>query len=391
MLIQNQITNPSSNSDAGQKCKRAVIAVSTCSHMNNCLTMLASVGAHNPNVALICCLADSMGVNTCISVNSGINIHLVGASFFASPQLAKSTNYYDPLEYCCAAKASALRYALVKLGFDQVFYIDSDCFCFGSLASAFEQLAETTVLLTPHFLAGGRRLAAESDCYGLVQVGFLNAGTIGFSNNRDALAILDWLDDKTTRYGFNCVDACLFLDQTWVSLLPLNFPDHVLIARLPGFNVGPWFLRHRSLTEENGVVHVDGSPLSLFHFTGFDVGNEDELTRFTYEPLTPNANRIVRILLQKYALQLRALTVSIDIGAPDVRLPRRDLQEKVSLYHACHGDSYFYRTFRLVAQRRILRKPPGEKFLRAFRKINIKASRILRSAIFCIGRAVSQQ
>jgi glycosyltransferase involved in cell wall biosynthesis len=78
---------------------------------------------------------------------------------------------------------------------------------------------------------------------------------------------LTYWKERLRRDAIIDVGKMLFTDQRWIDFIDC-FPHIVL--RDPSCNVAYWNLWGRSVAQANGTVLVDGVPLKIFHFSGFN-------------------------------------------------------------------------------------------------------------------------
>ena len=58
--------------------------------------------------------------------------------------------------------------------------------------------------------------------------------------------MLEWWEKRCLKIGFDRPCEGLFVDQLWISLVPLFFSD-VIIMRHKGLNMAPWNLHERAI------------------------------------------------------------------------------------------------------------------------------------------------
>ncbi len=74
--------------------------------------------------------------------------------------------------------------------------------------------------------------------------------------------------------------AHLFVDQGWLDLAPGLFAN-VRVERGPGYNVGHWNVRERPITRgPGGRFEAAGEPLVFFHYSGYDLGRPECLSKW---------------------------------------------------------------------------------------------------------------
>lgn len=155
---------------------------------------------------------------------------------------------------------------LLETGVEAAVYLDSDTFLFGPLTEIFSLAKEHQLVLTPHATQPMPRDELEVSETTILGSGAYNLGFLGLGQgSRQFLAF--WRH----RLRRDCyVDPAnqRFADQRWVDFAPGIFPCYIL--RDPRYNVAYWNLDHRDLTLSEGSYAIDGKPLRLFHFSGFD-------------------------------------------------------------------------------------------------------------------------
>ena len=156
----------------------------------------------------------------------------------------------------------------------------------GDIREPVDAMGEDAVLLTPH-LMGPSSDDLEHD---IMTHGWMNAGFLAFRREHPAnRGVLDWLIDRISRRGYFAPQYGLSCDQKWVSALPILFRDVTCVSRHRGLNVGYWNLRERPLARSGRAILAGGSPLLLFHFSGFDWERSKRLSRHSEYPVPPGS------------------------------------------------------------------------------------------------------
>jgi len=106
---------------------------------------------------------------------------------------------------------------------------------------------------------------------GMYNLGFIAVGV-------QAQPFLDFWMARLARECRVDVSKNRFVDQRWIDFVPSVFGGKVL--RDPSYNVAYWNLEHRDLRWTEGGYRVDGLPLHLFHFSGFDVAAPSLLSKW---------------------------------------------------------------------------------------------------------------
>jgi hypothetical protein len=325
--------------------RRAVITVVTADYLDACVTMFRSLARTNDALDMVCYVLDASQQGEWLRITDeengegGLSIRMIGWDRFCNERLRLARDYMDAFELSCAAKAPAIRHAMEVLECDEVVYLDSDFYCCGSLAGVLEELGNCEILLTPHCLVARDKLSGRSDSYCLMRVGLINAGFMAVRRSARCLAILEWLEERVMRYGFNEPEASLFVDQKWVSVLPLVFPHEVALVEHFGINVGHWNLHERPLQSRDGIVSAAGEPLILFHFSGFDRNSPQSLTRYAHRPVPTESKDTLSRLCDRYAADLAAAVGSNSGWSVDRPIAKRSFIDRLGCYEKLFGGS----------------------------------------------------
>ena len=194
---------------------------------------------------------------------------VLGPDQLAIPSFGRMAGMYDVLELSTAVKPWLLRHVLEASGGDGAVYLDPDMRLFGRIDEVFDAVREHGLVLNPHNVDPMPRDGKKPDDQDILIAGAYNLGFIGLGGTDSTESFLDWWSERLER---DCVvdpEHGLFVDQRWIDLVPGMAADFALV-RDPGFNVAYWNLATRTLSREDGGYRVNGVPLRLFHFSGFD-------------------------------------------------------------------------------------------------------------------------
>lgn len=186
------------------------------------------------------------------------------------------------MELCTAVKGPFLQ-QLVKEGADKIIYLDPDIAVFNSLEPVVDLLDEHAILLTPHLLDYSDNVQAifDNEVLGVMKHGIFNAGFLAINpRKKDGARFAHWWGNRLLEYCYSDYEQGLFTDQKWCDLVPAFFMDY-LIVRDPGYNVASWNIDKRDVSmSEGGQMQIDGTyPLRFYHFTGYDSGAGDSMTK----------------------------------------------------------------------------------------------------------------
>jgi len=187
---------------------------------------------------------------------------------------------YNVVELCTALKPTYFR----KLFEDhpdiqRLHYLDPDIMVYGRLEVLDEGLSAAAIQLTPHHLSPIPLDGAFPNEPLALNHGVFNLGYLGLRRSASAFHLLEWWEERMRELCVIDLREGLFVDQLWFNLVPIYFPD-TLVLRHPGANVAYWNLHERRLTEGSEVVFQGAShPLLFFHFSGYSPRRPLELTR----------------------------------------------------------------------------------------------------------------
>lgn len=273
------------------------VTVVTRSHMPHVRTLAASLAATNPGVRLNVVLVDDP---------AGRDSDIAPTELVPANELHRRALIYDAQGLISSLRPLAVAY-LLDAGAGAVVLLDADMLALGPLEDLWIAAAEHGVLLSPHTInAGTNPLTIASDERFLVS-GTFNGGVLGVGWKGSPF--LDWIAARVARDCVRDPARGLLYSQTWLNLVPGLFDHHVL--RDAGVNVTAHRLAGRDL-EPFGAApdhppELDGAPLRLFHFTGFDPGTPDVFCRYLAGPAGTFEGRIrLERLCAEYAERLRA-------------------------------------------------------------------------------------
>lgn len=162
-------------------------------------------------------------------------------------------------------KSILLIHLLQKFKHEQVFFLDPDICFFSDFKFLFQELGDSSILLSPHWKRSTP--SNEDDSFvSLFTHGLYNAGFVGATNK--GIDILKWWAEM-------CLYACednsgkgIFVDQKYLDLFPL-LNSEVKVLTHKGCNVAVWN-RHecrRSYSEDGSIIINDKYPVVFVHFT----------------------------------------------------------------------------------------------------------------------------
>ncbi len=203
------------------------------------------------------------------------------------PQFEEMNSKYNIFELSCALKPFVLEYFIKKYpAAEVVIYFDSDILVFNKLTVCEEALKNHSLVITPHIntpLNEDGHLPSEEI---ILKAGLYNAGFIAINNSQHSLDFISWWKERLLIKCFNDTQKGLFVDQLWLSYVPIFFPT-TCVLKNPGYNVAYWNLNERDLSGTTTYFINQHSELVFFHFSGYDIHNPEFIskyqTRFDFE------------------------------------------------------------------------------------------------------------
>lgn len=253
------------------------VSIATPSHLPRLEVMAASFRTFHPDIDLYVLVLCDPGTELPAS-QFYLPVRVDDIGLLARPYLALK---FDTMELSCAAKPLLVRFAMERLGAERVLYLDSDLCFYAPADELLEATSQADVVVTPHLFRPYPMPERHWEAPRLSQVmssGLLNAGLFSMRCTPGALSFLRTWEELCTGYGAcNPTDSCTQEQHAfnWV----LSFCESVHLLRAREYNVAYWNLHERSLTGGIGQFRIDGKPLVVFHFSGYEPEHPTQLSR----------------------------------------------------------------------------------------------------------------
>ena len=275
----------------------AVVTIVSNNYLHFARTLMQSVALQHPEADRYCVIVDrdpgpAAGLAGEFEALSMGQIHLPDGDDFLFQ--------YNILELNTAVKPWALEH-LMERGYQQVLYIDPDIELYAPLNevfSAFEKGAE--LVLTPHLLApiNDTLHPAEID---IRRAGTYNLGFCALRSGSNMLSMLRWWQAKLRRDCIVAHDRGIFVDQSWMDLVPGLFAS-VVVLRHPGYNVAYWNIAQRPVERDDANFLVVGQPLVFFHYSGLNPLNPQAVSkhqnRYTLDSVSAPLKQLITLYCQ---------------------------------------------------------------------------------------------
>ena len=284
----------------------AVFTIIAKNYLPYARVLMHSIAEHHPEWQRFVILVDH--VDGCFNPEAE-SFEIVPSRTLPIPQIRWFQFKYSVLELSTAVKPYAFKYLFNTYTFDQIVYLDPDIRVYSPLKRVVEALGSANIVLTPHLTRSLKDDKHPTEI-NILQSGAYNLGFIGIAKSRDTDLFLTWWQDKL--YDHCVVDLArgLFVDQKWIDLVPGMF-DGVAVVRDAGYNVAYWNLCHRPISHSSVGYEVEGSPLSFFHFSGYDANQPEVLSRHQDRHQIRNLPEATQEIFRSYRDELLSAGYSI--------------------------------------------------------------------------------
>lgn len=281
--------------------KSAVVTIVSNNYLHFARTMLQSFEKFHPNYTRYCVIVDR---DPEPSTAFAAEFEAIRLGKLNLPLGEEFLFQYNILELNTAVKPWAIQY-LFECGHENVIYVDPDI-CFYSQMSDVELLLSThaDIVLTPHLLApaADEKLPRELD---IRRAGTYNFGFCALRRSSNTENFLHWWQKKLTRDCVNDADRGLFVDQSWIDLVPGLF-ENVAVLRHMGYNVAYWNIAQRPIAIKHDRVYFAGNvSLVFFHFSGLDPANPEAFSKHQ-DRFTLATVGTAKVLVEDYVKSVKA-------------------------------------------------------------------------------------
>ncbi|MFZ5966003.1 MAG: glycosyltransferase [Bacillota bacterium] len=216
----------------------------------------------------ILCLDD-----TCYNILSNLNlsnvmlthIHEIENEILHYKKIERGIN-----EYCWTLKPVYIEYLFSRNpSVERVTYLDADICFFGDPMQIFEQVQNSSILLSKHDFPKNYGFIAN-------QCGKYNSGVISFKRDSNSLMCISWWKEKCLEWCHDRAENGKFGDQKYLDMIPQMFSGAMDI-KTPGVNIAPWNQVKYTFAIRDHHVYVNNDRLIFYHFCGFRIVNDQEI------------------------------------------------------------------------------------------------------------------
>ena len=207
-----------------------------------------------------------------------------------------------------ALKPLLAKYLLQEKELERLIFLDPDLYFFNDPSFLFEELKEKAFLLSPHWRS--RDPFKDSRNFEeLFTGGIFNGGFFGC--NADSIEILDWWLDAC---AYKMVkENGLYVDQGYLTLLPVYFPEKTGIIHHKGCNVSSWNMIECDRSLQGDELILAGEyPLIFVHFTGGTIFS----ILSSYDPL-------LKPHLEEYENAIKRYVPNFEFTIDETLLPKK--------------------------------------------------------------------
>lgn len=269
-------------------------------------TLADSFTNHNPNYLFFIIIVDKPLDENGYGITTQKNIRILPISDVIDYKILSSLiNKYNIIELNTSVKASCFKYFIKNYSdLELIFYLDPDIMVFNSFIELERELHEYNILLTPHLVTPCITYNNNNLEKSLLGVGVYNLGFIGIKNNSESSSFIDWWEDRLFKVGYIDPINHFFVDQKWADFVPSYF-DKVYIIRGLGYNMAPWNIHERYITEysDKNIIVNNDFKLYFFHFSKYNYKNKDVISD-SYGGATTLSRPDLKKLYESYYNQL---------------------------------------------------------------------------------------
>lgn len=274
---------------------QAICTIITKSHLCYARTLAESVREYNPQMPVYVLLADRLDGYFDPSQEPFELIFLEDLP--DQDILQQMCFYYTPFELCCALRGWLHEFLFDHTDLQEWLFLDSDILVMHDLQRIFQFLKSHSVLLNPHFQRWQKLNSGDELERVVLRAGLYNGGFLGMRRCEESWLFIQWFKSRLRVFCFDDLAQedlrGLFVDQRWLTLVPLYFP-HAGLLTVPGANLAHWNLFEHTLNLHNDeTITVDSEPLLFVHFSGWDIEKPTEVSSHNFASTKPEEFLIV--------------------------------------------------------------------------------------------------
>lgn len=255
--------------------KNAIFTICAKNYLAQAKTLGESVLTHCPKADFYILLSDEIKDEDikCSKFN------VVEAKNIGIKKFYEMAYKYDVIEFSTSIKPFFLEKLINEKKYDKVLYLDPDMVVYNSIELLFSYLDTHDALLTPHLLKPYVDYQGATSEEEILFVGIYNLGFFGINNSENSMQMIKWWKEKLKNQCYADKEDALHVDQKWMDFLPALYGDRVKIIREAGINLAFWNMHERVFVDTDSTFLVDDQELMIFHFSGFDSHDYENIAR----------------------------------------------------------------------------------------------------------------
>ena len=165
------------------------------------------------------------------------------------------------IEYYFTLSPALPAYILERFeGVDCVVYLDADVFFFSSPTCLFQELGDSSILITEHRFSEHLRKRQR--------FGRFNVQCQMFRNDEVGRCCLDAWRTQCIEWCYDRLEDGKFADQKYLDNWPELY-ESLVVSKHPGVGVAPWNIHGQKIRRTDQGLVVGDAKLVFFHFHGF--------------------------------------------------------------------------------------------------------------------------
>jgi len=175
-------------------------------------------------------------------------------------KLLEAKNNRSRIEYYFTLSPVLPLYIMDQFEVDIITYLDADLFFFSSPDCLYQELGESSILITAHRFSDEFK---KYETYGLFNVQYQS-----FRNDDQGRECLTLWRDQCLEWCYDCLEDGKYADQKYLDDWPSLY-DRLVISKLKGIGVACWNVHGNQFDKVDGHPVVEGEPLIFYHYHGF--------------------------------------------------------------------------------------------------------------------------
>ena len=278
------------------------VAFTICS--NNYLAQAKTLGdsvlKYNPDYKFIIVLCDKK--NKSVDYDKFSKFEILEAHKLEFEEFENMCSQYNIVELNTSIKPFVFKYIYKNFGSDIVIYLDPDTAAFKSFECIETELADSSILLTPHIyrpIEIDEKSPSENT---FTNFGIYNLGFLATKQSKDTEEMLNWWCRRMAKNCYIKPESGVFVDQLPMNFAPLFF-NNVKITLNEGLNAAPWNLQERAITFDGNKYLANNYDLVLYHFSNYNPFEPDILAK-NYTRITFENHHALKQLYDNYGKEL---------------------------------------------------------------------------------------